>query len=99
MATTKAVLFKLVMIVLVTWGGAAFAQRSTAGGYTEERIGQLQQTLVDLTRRLEELRKQNQQLEQKLEKMQASYEQRLERLEKGTAAKAPAAPRKAPSRP
>lgn len=86
----KAVLFQLAVLALIMLPDAVSAQRSTATGYTEERISQMQQTVADLTRRLQELQRQNQQLQQQMEKMQSSYEQRLERLEKGTAAKAPA---------
>jgi TolA-binding protein len=88
----------LVIVALVTLSGAGHAQRGGSVGYTEDRIGQLQQAVTDLTRRIQELQRQNQQLQQQLEKMQASYEQRLERLEKGTTAKPPPA-RKAPAKP
>jgi TolA-binding protein len=90
MTVTKALLFNLAVLALFTGPDAAMAQRSTAAGYTDERINQLQQSLAELGRRLQELQRQNQQLEQQLEKMRASYEQRLERLEKGNAAKPPA---------
>jgi TolA-binding protein len=66
---------------------AALAQANGAAGYIDERIHQLQGTLVELSRRIQELQRQNQQLQQQMEKMQASYEQRLERLEKGPPAK------------
>jgi TolA-binding protein len=94
----KAVLCNLLLIASLLVPGAATAQRSGGTGYTEDRINQLQQTIVELTRRLEQLQKQNQQLQQHLEKVQASYEQRLERLEKGTPAKPPPV-RKVPPKP
>jgi LPS O-antigen subunit length determinant protein (WzzB/FepE family) len=89
MAVTKAVLLNLLVLALFMSPDAAMAQRSVASGYIEDRTNQLQQTLIELTHRIDQLRRQNQQLEQQLEKMQASYEQRLERLEKAAAAKAP----------
>ena len=86
---TKAVLSNLFVLALSMLPGAAMAQRSSAAGYNEERINQLQQSVTELARRVEQLQNQNQQLQQQLEKMRASYEQRLDRLEKGNVGKAP----------
>lgn len=89
MMVTKVVLSNLVVLALFMFPAAAMAQRTSAAGYNEERINQLQQSVTELARRIEQLQKQDQQLQQQLEKMRASYEQRLDRLEKGNVGKAP----------
>jgi tol-pal system protein YbgF len=70
---------KLLILTAFALPTAAAAQ----SGYTEDRLNQLQQSIILLTGQIEQLQYKNQQLQQQMEKMQADYEYRLEQLEKG----------------
>jgi tol-pal system protein YbgF len=70
---------KLLILMVLALPTAAAAQ----GGYTEDRLNQLQQSITLLTGQIEQLQYKNQQLQQQLEKMQADYEYRLDQIEKG----------------
>ena len=71
---------KLLILIVLALPTAAAAQ---GAGYTEDRLNQLQQSIILLTGQIEQLQYKNQQLQQQLEKMQADYEYRLDQLEKG----------------
>jgi TolA-binding protein len=96
---TEAVRSSLVVLGLLLLPAVAMAQRSAPSSYTEDRLNRMQQTLSELTRRLQELQVQNQQFQQHMEKMQASFEQRIDRLEKASATKPPPAIRPKPAKP
>lgn len=80
------------LIVLLALGlpSLAWAQRGGDAVYVEDRLNQIQQSLMTLTGQLEQLQYRNQQLQQQMEKMQADYEYRLDSLEKGKAGPRPA---------
>jgi tol-pal system protein YbgF len=85
---------KLIVLLAVALPSAAWAQRNDAV-YVEDRLNQIQQSLMTLTGQLEQMQYRNQQLQQQMEKMQADYEYRLDTLEKG--GKGGARPAPAPS--
>jgi tol-pal system protein YbgF len=83
---------KLIVLLALALPSAAWAQRNDAV-YVEDRLSQIQQSLMTLTGQLEQLQYRNQQLQQQMEKMQADYEYRLDTLEKGgKAGPGPASP-------
>ena len=71
---------KLLILIVLALPTAVAAQGT---GYTEDRLNQLQQSIILLTGQIEQLQYKNQQLQQQMEKMQADYEYRLDQLEKG----------------
>ncbi|MCW5737116.1 MAG: tol-pal system protein YbgF [Enhydrobacter sp.] len=78
----KTLRLKLLVLLMLALPTAAWAQRGDAV-YVEDRLNQIQQSLMTLTGQLEQLQYRNQQLQQQMEKMQADYEYRLDTLEKG----------------
>jgi len=90
---TRSIFPSLATLVIWLLPGVAEGQRA----YTEDRISQLERSIVEIQSRIEQLRQQNQQLQQKLDKMQSSHESRLQRLERGSA-KAPS-PRASQAKP
>jgi tol-pal system protein YbgF len=80
---------KLLILIVLALPTAAAAQ---GAGYTEDRLNQLQQSIILLTGQIEQLQYKNQQLQQQLEKMQADYEYRLDQLEKGRGGPRPSPP-------
>ena len=73
---------RLIVLFALALPSAAWAQRGDAV-YVEDRLTQIQKSLMALTGQLEQLQYRNQQLQQQMEKMQADYEYRLDALEKG----------------
>lgn len=88
--TMKSITSSLAALVLVALTpGIAPGQSAGSSAYVDDRLNQISRSIADLQGRMEQLRKQNQQLQQSLDKMRSSYESRLTRLEKGGATKAP----------
>jgi TolA-binding protein len=88
--TMKSITSSLAALVLVALTpGIAPGQSAGSSAYVDDRLNQISRSIADLQGRMEQLRKQNQQLQQSLDKMRSSYESRLTRLEKGGAAKPP----------
>ena len=74
---------RLIVLLALAQPAAAWAQRGGDPVYVEDRLNQIQQSLMALTGQLEQMQYRNQQLQQQMEKMQADYEYRLDTLEKG----------------
>jgi tol-pal system protein YbgF len=73
---------RLLLAIALAVPTAAAAQRMDPV-YLEDRLNQLQQSIIMLTGQIEQLQYRNQQLQQQMEKMRADYEYRLDQLEKG----------------
>ncbi len=92
----KSISSSLAALALSMLPAVALGQGAGSSAYIDDRLSQINRSIVDLQSRAEQLRKQSQQLQLQLDKMRSSYESRLERLEKGGAPRAPA-PRPAQS--